>query len=233
NLLEVVHIDLCDPFRVAAKDGRLHFLLLKDRKTRFVWLHPIAKKSDVLGVFEKWLKLVEQQTTKLVKMLRSDRGGEFLVRAFTDLADHKGILHDLTCPYTPWQNVMAEREMRTVVEAMAGGARPDRQPDCHHRGGHLLRNHVVIATKDDNQPNAEDAPPPPPLYTSLVPPSATSPPSAAASSPPPIANLPKSAPTLATGDEGSIAASPLMPTSGIGSGRRDEVGIKQVGDERE
>ncbi|CAI7879345.1 unnamed protein product [Closterium sp. NIES-53] len=227
NLLEVVHIDLCDPFRVAAKDGRLHFLLLKDRKTRFVWLHPIAKKSDVLGVFEKWLKLVEQQTTKLVKMLRSDRGGEFLVRAFTDLADHKGILHDLTCPYTPWQNVMAEREMRTVVWKADHGpasARTRVSPPTDS----LPTAIPLLAAKDDNQPNAEDAPPPPPLYASLVPPSATSPPSAAASSPPPIANLPKSAPTLATGDEGSIAASPLMPTSGIGSGRRDEVGIKQV-----
>ncbi|CAI7800303.1 unnamed protein product [Closterium sp. NIES-53] len=34
--LAVVHIDLCGPFRVAAKDGSLFFLLLKDRHTRFV-----------------------------------------------------------------------------------------------------------------------------------------------------------------------------------------------------
>ncbi|CAI7885334.1 unnamed protein product [Closterium sp. NIES-53] len=90
--LEVVHIDLCSPFRVAAMDGSLYFLLLKDRKTRF--------------------------TSKSVKRLRSDRGGEFLGRPFTDLVEDKGILHNLTCPYTPQQNGMAEREMRTVVEAV-------------------------------------------------------------------------------------------------------------------
>ncbi|CAI7784063.1 unnamed protein product [Closterium sp. NIES-53] len=49
--LAVVHIDLCGPFRVAAKDGILYFLLLKDRHTRFVWVMPVAKKSDVLREF--------------------------------------------------------------------------------------------------------------------------------------------------------------------------------------
>ncbi|CAI7892424.1 unnamed protein product [Closterium sp. NIES-53] len=51
DVLAVVHIDLCGPFRVAAKDGSLYFLLLKDRKTRYVWVRPVAKKSDVLQEF--------------------------------------------------------------------------------------------------------------------------------------------------------------------------------------
>ncbi|CAI7912092.1 unnamed protein product [Closterium sp. NIES-53] len=51
-------------------------------------------------------------------MLRSDRGGEFLGKEFTDFVNGKGIVHDLTCPYTPQQNGMAEREMRTTVECV-------------------------------------------------------------------------------------------------------------------
>ncbi|CAI7743657.1 unnamed protein product [Closterium sp. NIES-53] len=116
--LAVVHIDLCGPFRVAAKDGSLYFLLLKDRHTRFVWVMPIARKSDVLREFKKWLVLVERQTKKSVLMLRSDRGGEFLGKEFTEFVDGKGIVHDLTCPYTPQQNGMVEREMRTTVESV-------------------------------------------------------------------------------------------------------------------
>ncbi|CAI7749232.1 unnamed protein product [Closterium sp. NIES-53] len=116
--LAVVHIDLCGPFGVAAKDGSLNFQPLKDRHTRFVWVMLVAKKSDVLREFQKWLVLVERQAKKLVLMLRSDRGGEFLGKEFTDFVDGKGIVHDLTCPYTPQQNGMAEREMRTVVESM-------------------------------------------------------------------------------------------------------------------
>ncbi|CAI7783340.1 unnamed protein product [Closterium sp. NIES-53] len=106
--LAVVHIDLSGPFRVAAKDCH----------TRFVWVMPIAKKSDVLREFQKWLVLVERQAKKSVLMLRSDRGGEFLGKEFTDFVDGKGIVHDLTCLYTPQQNGMAEREMRMAVESV-------------------------------------------------------------------------------------------------------------------
>ncbi|CAI7908940.1 unnamed protein product [Closterium sp. NIES-53] len=115
--LAVVHIDLCGPFRVAAKDGSLYFLLLKDCHTRFVWVMPVAKKSDVLREFHKWL-VVERQTKKSVLMLRSDRGGEFLGKEFTNFVDGKGIVHDLSCPYTPQQNGMAEWEMRTAVDSV-------------------------------------------------------------------------------------------------------------------
>ncbi|CAI5960650.1 unnamed protein product [Closterium sp. NIES-64] len=118
DVLAVVHIDLCGPFHVAAKDGSLYFLLLKDRKTRYVWVRPVAKKSDVLLEFQKWLVLVERQAKHSVLQLRSDRGGEFLGKEFTAFVDSKGIVHDLTCPYTPQQNGMAEREMRTVVESV-------------------------------------------------------------------------------------------------------------------
>ncbi|CAI7754219.1 unnamed protein product [Closterium sp. NIES-53] len=72
------------PFRVAAKDGSYYFLLLKDCKTRYEWVRPIVKKSDVLHVFEQWLMVVERQTKKSVMMLRSDRGGEFLGKDFTN-----------------------------------------------------------------------------------------------------------------------------------------------------
>ncbi|CAI7831930.1 unnamed protein product [Closterium sp. NIES-53] len=51
-------------------------------------------------------------------MLRSDWGGEFLGKEFTDFVDGKGIVHDLTCPYTPQQNGMAEWEMRTAVKSV-------------------------------------------------------------------------------------------------------------------
>ncbi|CAI7755360.1 unnamed protein product [Closterium sp. NIES-53] len=116
--LAVVHIDLCGPFRVAAKDGSLYFLLLKDRHTRFVWVMLVAKKSDVLREFQKWLVLVERQAKKPLLMLRSDQGGEFLRKEFTTFVNGKGIVHDLTCPNTPQQNGMAEREMCTAVESV-------------------------------------------------------------------------------------------------------------------
>ncbi|CAI7845862.1 unnamed protein product [Closterium sp. NIES-54] len=116
ELLGVVHADLCGPFREAAKDGSRYFLVLKDRKTRYVWAYPLAQKSDALAAFQKWLLMAERQCKTTVQALRTDRGGEFLGHDFTLFLDGKGIIHDLTCPYTPEQNGMAEREMRSIVE---------------------------------------------------------------------------------------------------------------------
>ncbi|CAI7773100.1 unnamed protein product [Closterium sp. NIES-53] len=46
DVLAVVHVDLCGPFRVAAKNGSLYLLLLKDRKTRYVW----SKRWELLDI---------------------------------------------------------------------------------------------------------------------------------------------------------------------------------------
>ncbi|CAI7741250.1 unnamed protein product [Closterium sp. NIES-54] len=136
DALTVVHIDLCRPFRVVAKDGSLNFLLLKDHKTRYVWVRLVAKKFDVLQEFEKWLLVAERQTKKSVLMLRYDRVGGFLGKQLTDFVDGGGIVHDLTCPFTPQQNGMAEREMQTVVESV--------QATLLHMGVQHHRWHIAL-----------------------------------------------------------------------------------------
>ncbi|CAI7872169.1 unnamed protein product, partial [Closterium sp. NIES-53] len=118
ELLGVVYADPCGPFREAAKHSSRYFLVLKDRKTGYVWAYPLAQKSDALAAFQKWLPMAERQCKTTVQALRTDRGGEFLGHDFTLFLDGKGIIHDLTCPYTPEQNGMAEREMRSIVEAV-------------------------------------------------------------------------------------------------------------------
>ncbi|CAL2277183.1 unnamed protein product [Prunus armeniaca] len=51
-----------------------------------------------------------------VKCLQSDGGGEFTSRLFTDYLASKGIEHQLSCPYTPQQNGLAERKNRHLIE---------------------------------------------------------------------------------------------------------------------
>ncbi|BBG93897.1 hypothetical protein Prudu_002043 [Prunus dulcis] len=46
----------------------------------------------------------------------SDGGGEYVSKAFTDFLASKGIIHQLSCPYTPQQNGLAERKHRHLVE---------------------------------------------------------------------------------------------------------------------
>ncbi|KAL0318336.1 UNVERIFIED_CONTAM: Retrovirus-related Pol polyprotein from transposon TNT 1-94 [Sesamum angustifolium] len=73
-------------------------------------------KSDVFENFRKWKILVENQTGKKLKVLRTDNGLEFCNQSFSNLCDECGIKRHKTNPYTPQQNGVAERMNRTLLE---------------------------------------------------------------------------------------------------------------------
>ncbi|GJV98963.1 zinc finger, CCHC-type containing protein [Tanacetum coccineum] len=76
--------------------------------------------STDLRAFEKCVPLfqkeVENQLGKTIKLIRSDRGGEYLSQEFMDhLKDH-GIIAHRTPPYTPQHNGVSERRNRTLLD---------------------------------------------------------------------------------------------------------------------
>ncbi|CAI7878528.1 unnamed protein product [Closterium sp. NIES-53] len=62
------------------------------------------------------LPMVERESGKRVKAIRSDRGGEFLGAEFRSWLKRHGIKQQLTTPYTPQSNGVAERANRTIIE---------------------------------------------------------------------------------------------------------------------
>jgi transposase InsO family protein len=48
--------------------------------------------------------------------LRTDRGGEYTSNYFQSYLKNQGIQHQLTAPYSPQQNGVAERFNRTIIE---------------------------------------------------------------------------------------------------------------------
>jgi transposase InsO family protein len=53
---------------------------------------------------------VENQSGKRIKVLRSDNGGDYSLRQFVDLCAQHGIRRQMTVPYNPQQNGVAERK---------------------------------------------------------------------------------------------------------------------------
>ena len=51
-----------------------------------------------------------------IKILRSDRGGEYTSNEFRGYCRKNGIKQQFTTAYTPWQNDIAERENRTILD---------------------------------------------------------------------------------------------------------------------
>jgi transposase InsO family protein len=60
---------------------------------------------------------VENKINTKIKALRTDRGREYLSEQFKTFYDENGIARQLTIPYTPQQNGIAENEA-VVREAL-------------------------------------------------------------------------------------------------------------------
>lgn len=66
--------------------------------------------------FRAFREMVEKETGRQIKKLRTDRGGEFLSTSFITYCERNGIRRQLTQARTPQQNGVAERRNRTLIE---------------------------------------------------------------------------------------------------------------------
>lgn len=116
NLLELIHSDLMGPMENRSIGGSKYILTFIDDYSRKVFCYFLNGKDEVFDKFVKFINFVENQTERRVKILRTDNGREYLSRRFMKYFEAKGIKHQLTTPYTPQQNGIAERANRTIVE---------------------------------------------------------------------------------------------------------------------
>jgi hypothetical protein len=61
----------------------------------------LKDKSEAFSVFKEWKIMVEIQTEKKVKKLRTDNGMEFCSQEFKSYCKFEGIVRHYTVPYIP------------------------------------------------------------------------------------------------------------------------------------
>ena len=115
QLLELVHTDVCEMPTVSL-GGAKYILSFIDDATRKVWVYTLKRKSDTFTAFTKFVALVENETGKKLKALRSDNGGEYLSKEFEEFCEAKGIQRVLSAQYDPPQNGTAKKMFRTIQE---------------------------------------------------------------------------------------------------------------------
>ena len=76
----------------------------------------IKAKSEAFDVFQKFKILVEKQSGKFIKVLRTDGGGEYTSKVFEKFCEDNGIVHEVIAPYTPQHNGLAERRNRSLLD---------------------------------------------------------------------------------------------------------------------
>ena len=116
KILELVHSDVCGPFRVASTGGARYFVTFTDDFSRKIWVYFITHKNQVLTKFQHFVRLVENSTGQSIKSLRTDNGGEYISTDFHNFCLEKGISRELTPPYTPQRNGVAERRNRSLLD---------------------------------------------------------------------------------------------------------------------
>ena len=125
QLLELIHTDICGPFDAPSWSGEKYFITFIDDYSRYGYTYILHDKAESVNVLRLFIDEVERQLEKKVKVVRSDRGGEFYGRftesgqcpgPFAKLLESKGICAQYTMPGTPQQNGVAERRNRTLME---------------------------------------------------------------------------------------------------------------------
>ncbi|KAL0386517.1 UNVERIFIED_CONTAM: Copia protein [Sesamum latifolium] len=114
--LELVHSNICGPMNVRARHGAFYFLTFIDDYSRYGSVYLLSHRSEALDCFKRFLAEVENQREVNLKVFRTDRGREYLSEQFKQICEDKGIIRQLTIPYTPQQNGVAERRNRTLLE---------------------------------------------------------------------------------------------------------------------
>ena len=115
--LDLIHTDICDLKYVPTRGGKKYFITFIDDSTRYCYVYLLRSKDEAIEVFKHYKNEVENQLSRKIKAIRSDRGGEY-ESPFESLCSEHGIIHQTTAPYSPQSNGIAERKNRTLKEMM-------------------------------------------------------------------------------------------------------------------
>nr|GEX85449.1 zinc finger, CCHC-type [Tanacetum cinerariifolium] len=156
NPLDLVYRDLCGPISLATHSDKKFIFLLVDECTRFMWAYFLTSKDQALSTFKEFRQKIEMEMRMKVRMLRTDRGGEFTSNEFNKYCKENRIARQLTAPYSPQQNGVVERRNRTVLSTTRSMMKVMKLPLTFWaeavRHAIYILNRVLTRTMEDKTP---------------------------------------------------------------------------------
>nr|GEU87948.1 zinc finger, CCHC-type [Tanacetum cinerariifolium] len=113
KVLDLVHSDLCDFYANHSLGHNKYVIIFIDDASRYCYVYLLHAKHEALDKFKIHKQEVELQRQDLIKVLHTDRGGEYYDQVYFQST---GVIHQTTAPYTPQQNGVAERKNMTLKE---------------------------------------------------------------------------------------------------------------------
>ncbi|GKB53963.1 retrovirus-related pol polyprotein from transposon TNT 1-94, partial [Tanacetum coccineum] len=115
--LNLLHMDLCGPMRVASINGKKYILVIVDDYSRYTWTLFLSSKDETPEVLKDFLTMIQRNLQAPLIIVRTDRGTKFLNKTLRAFFKKEGIEHQTSTPRTPEQNGIVERRNHTLVEA--------------------------------------------------------------------------------------------------------------------
>ncbi len=107
-LLELIYNHICENNNnVLTRSGKRYFVTFIDDFSKFCYVYLINSKSELFDKFKFYKVEVENQLERKIKILRSDKGGEYSSNEMNDFCELHGIIHHVTAPYPPQSNGIA------------------------------------------------------------------------------------------------------------------------------
>ena len=76
--LQLIYSDICGPMNVRARHGAYYFITFIDDYSKYGLVYLICHKSEALSCFKNFMNMMENQLDRRIKVLRTDRGREYL-----------------------------------------------------------------------------------------------------------------------------------------------------------
>ncbi|GJY65985.1 retrovirus-related pol polyprotein from transposon TNT 1-94 [Tanacetum coccineum] len=115
--LELLHVDLCGPMRVASINEKKYILVIIDDYSRFTWVYFLHTKYETPKIIKKFIAQVQLNYDAKIHKIRTNNGTEFKNATLKAHYEKLGIMKQFSIAHTPQQNGVVERCNRTLVEA--------------------------------------------------------------------------------------------------------------------
>ena len=76
-MLEIIHTDVCGPMSVDARGEYRYFLTFTNDLSIYEYIYLMKHKSETFEKFKEFQSEVENHCNKKIKILQSDRRGEY------------------------------------------------------------------------------------------------------------------------------------------------------------
>nr|GEX17156.1 zinc finger, CCHC-type [Tanacetum cinerariifolium] len=110
DLLGLIHIDVCGPFRTVSRQGASYFVTFTNYFSRYGYVYLLKLKHKVFETIKVFQNEKENQLVKTIKSLCSDRGGDYMSQEFLDHLKEHGIIAHRTPPYMLQHNVFQKEK---------------------------------------------------------------------------------------------------------------------------